>query len=105
VKGKRYKFTFSFQPICTGNDQNNKVYYHQSITFFGFVGFILVFIIVGAFFFTFGLAIAVFIGKKKMMTNNHLIKPPKSLESQVINITLIGLLIFSILCNVLYWGR
>ena len=39
-----------------------------------------------------------------MITNNHLIKLPEILESQVINITVIGLLIFSILCNNLYWG-
>ena len=40
------------------------------------------------------------------MKNNHLIKLPEILESQVINITVInlGLLIFSILCNNLYWG-
>ena len=61
-------------------------------------------IFVVAFFITFGLAIAVSIGKRKMMTSNHLIKPPKSLESQVINITVIALVIFSILCSVLYWG-
>ena len=59
----------------------------------------------------FGLAIAVFIGKKKMMTNNqtnkqnHLIKPPENLESQVINVTVIGLVMFSLLSSVLYWGR
>ena len=68
-------------------------------------------IIIGAFFFTLGLAIAVFIGKKKMMTNNqtnkqnHLIKPPETLESQVINVTVIGLVMFSLLSSILYWGR
>jgi hypothetical protein len=61
-------------------------------------------IIIGAFFITIGLAMAVFVGKKKMMTKNYLINPPKSLESQVINNTVIGLVIFSILCNLLYWG-
>ena len=57
------------------------------------------------FFIVCGLAIAVFIGKRKMMTNNHLIQPPITLESQVINITVIGLLILSILCSRLYWDR
>ena len=96
-----WKFTFSFQTICTGsNDQSDKVNYQLRNLVIG----IIVCIIIGAFFITIGLAIAVFIGKKKMMTNNHLIKPPKSLESQVLNNTVIGLVIFSILCNLLYWG-
>ena len=47
--------------------------------------------VVVAFFITLCLAIAVYIGKRKMMTNNHLIKPPKSLESLVIN--MIGFLL------------
>jgi hypothetical protein len=65
-----------------------------------------VYSIIGVFFFiTSALAIAVFIGKRKMMTNNYRIKAPKSLESQVINVAVVGLLVFSILCNHFYWGR
>ena len=91
---------FSFQPICTGIYDKVEKFKHQSTFFIDFIQYLLV----GVFFFiTSGLAIAVFIGKRKMMSNNHLIQPPKSLESLVINITVIGLLVVSILCNVLYW--
>ena len=91
---------FSLQPICTGINDEDEKDLHQSTIFLANIFAIMV----GACFVTVsGLAIAVFIGKRKMVTNNHLVQPPITLESQVINITVIGLLIISILCNRLYW--
>ena len=104
LKGEIQKSTFLLQPVCTGTDVLYDNVYHQS-TILTLVQRLQLLITVCGFFITFGLSVAVFIGKRKMMTNNHLIKPPKSLESQVINITVIGLVIFSILCNRLYWGK
>ena len=91
---------FSLQPICTGINDKNEKDLHQSTIFLANIFAIMV----GAcFFIVSGLAIAVFIGKRKMVIKSHRVPPPKNLESQVINITVIGLLIVSILCNRLYW--
>ena len=101
VVGKK---PFLFQPICTGIYEKIEKFKHLPTFAIDIIQYPILSIVGAIFFTTSSLAIAVFFGRRKMMTNSHLIKPPKSLESLVMNISVIGLMVFSILCNVLYWG-
>ena len=90
----------SSAPICIGIYDQDAALWRQSTSYLDQV---LLRIIVVLFFLTLGLASAVFIGKRKMLENNHLMSPPKSLESLVLNIAVIGLVVINLLCNTLYW--
>ena len=101
VSATYYSFVFIVQDeFCIGIYDQDAKFWRQSTLNLDKILFIIIVIL---FFITLGLAIAVFICKKKMLENNYLMAPPKSLESLVLNIAVIGLVVINILCNKLYW--